>query len=212
MPDDIDFFYMGGGVTELTHVADATGSNVAQVSVPGSAGSGDIAVMFDWAVGGTIAGGTPSGWTVAQSVTGAGGEAGVYYKVLVGGDVGATITGLTTATIRRQIISVFRPDDDIDGVTTGSGGAFSGSTDPPNQSVAASGQATPVLVVAGQGASGTVDMSSSPGFDGVIDDPLDATPNSRFGYKIYNSSPANHTISSSLTGSNALLSCYIRVS
>jgi hypothetical protein len=211
MPDDIGFFFIGGGVTELTHVADATGSNSDQVNVPGSAQAGDLAVMFDYAFDG-VGGGTPSGWTNAQAVSGSGGSARINYKVLESGDVGATVTGFTSGTLRRQHVSVFRPDDEIDSVSHGSGGVYSGTGDPPNQTVAASSQQTPVLVVAGMGGF-TMDMTSSPAFDDTIDDPTDATPNSRFGYKIYNSPPANHAIiaTGADAGEKAVISCYIRV-
>lgn len=209
MPDDIDFFYIGGGVTTLTHVADTNGENASQVAVSASALADDLGVMFDYAVG-LPGGGTPSGWTLAATVSGTGGEGRIYVKKLVGGDIGATVTGLSAGTIRRQTISVYRPDEAFDTISFGSGGGFSGTTDPPDQTVVASSQPTPVLVYAGNGTSAAVDMTSSPGFDATINNPGTRL---RVGRKIYNTSPANHTISSSITISAVtLLSCYIRVS
>lgn len=210
MPDDIEFFYVGGGVTTLTHIADTHGSNAGQVAVSGSALAGDLGVMWDWAVGVGSGGPTPSGWALAATVSGTGGEARIYAKELVSGDIGATITGLNAGGIRRQTISIFRPDDDIDSIFFGSGGGYSGLGDPPDQIVAAAAQPTPVLVAAVMFATGTIDIASSPGFDATLDNPA---TDSRAGYKVYNVTPADHTISATGDGgSKALLSCYIRVS
>lgn len=200
---------IGGGVTTLTAVASATGDSTTQVAVPGTAQAGDLGVMFDYA-GSGAAGGVPSGWTGAQSVTGSGGTAIISYKKLVGGDVGATITGLTTAAIRRQTIVVFRPDNDIDAVADGSGGGYSDIGDPPDQTVAMAAQATPVLAAAQMGATGTIDLGSSPAFSTTIDNP---GTDQRVGYRIYNSSPADHTITATGDGgSKVVVSTYIRVS
>jgi hypothetical protein len=204
---DIDFFYVGGGVTALTFVdSDGTGN------IPGAALAGDIAVFCDFGGGSAVAG-TPTGFTTAASVSSGTTAVGVIsYKLLVSGDVGAAISGgISGALFRENALLVFRPDDTIDTVTVGSVDGYAGTGDPPDQVVSASGQATPLLVIGSNGTStaSAFDMTSSPAFGAT----LDVASRLRAGWSIYNTSPANHTVSATSGGGGKILqSLYIRVS
>lgn len=212
----------GGGPTTLTFITSETvgDATFGTIDIPVTAQSGDLAVLFDAAwngAGGVPTAVTPSTWTLCTPSTSndtASNDTRVVasYKILGPSDPGATITCMNSANESR-IMMIFRPDAPITTVTPGSWNSQNTANDPASQSVLASGQATPLVVLgftyeqAGITAFGT----ASPAFDAVIlETDLD---DSAAGYKIYNSSPANHTIDQIDEGNaNILVSGYLRVS
>jgi hypothetical protein len=213
------FAVVGGGPTTLTFV-NSTISNAATIAVHADALQGDLAVLFDisWTAGaGVPTEVVPSTWTLCttssiQDAASNDTRLVASYKVLGAAPGGTSITGMD-ATSDNKIMMIFRPDAAITTVTPGSWNAQNTANDPASQSVTASGQATPLVVVAtGYDVAGLLAFSSaSPAFDAVIQETGQADMVA--GYKIYNSSPANHTIDQIDEGNaNVLASGYLRVS
>ena len=198
-------------LTTLTFVNSAV-SNAATITIPADAAAGDLAVLFDYSThgGATITDVTPTNWSSDPSMMGTqtGGRIRVSYKILVGGDPGSSVTGLND-TNYNKVMFIFRGDVAITSVTIGSWHATVTGTDPVSQSVTASGQATPLVVLGGTGSEGNTAAftTASPAFDATV---ATADNNLLGGYKIYNSSPADHTVDSGdLTTNDGLCSGYL---
>jgi hypothetical protein len=195
-------------LTSLTFVASAV-SNANTITIPAGAQAGDLAVLFDKPVGTVSGSDPPTNWT---SILGAGGTNGlaVSRKLLVGGDPGASVTGITGSGNSNKVMFVFRPDAPITTVTASTWGQQITANNPTPQTVSASGQPTPLVVFGGAGVtSGTAAFSTaSPAFDSTV---ANAAGLVIAGYKIYNSSPADHSIDMNDLGNNALVSGYLRV-
>jgi hypothetical protein len=213
--------YLANGVTTLTFVATAVGGNHAsQIVVPATAQAGDLAILYDAGWSGSVSVATPSGWTqISDSIYGGLGNSScrISRKVLVSGDISATVTGIT-ATRTRQMMVVYRPNDTIDTVSVTTPNTFvSDSADPSAQSVVASAEPTPGVVIGAWFCTNPdlLNLASTPTFDGIEALTLSGVSSGgsmQLGYKRYNASPADHSISSSGTGSRHLQSFYIRVS
>jgi hypothetical protein len=209
--------FIEAGVTELTFVAAAEGSSSPgfNPTVPGSAQAGDLAIFFDNADGGSPVLATPSGWTTVTSSSVGTMVARTSYKVLDSGDIGSPVVGITVGSIRRPLLAIFRPDDDIESVSVGSVNQQGSGGSPSAQVVSASGQASPLLVIGCEfNFSGTgANMASSPSFDGTITETNTSPGNkgARLGWAIENGTPVNHTISATASFDNILQSFYIRV-
>lgn len=213
------FAAAGGGPTTLTFV-DSAISNSATITIPAGAQEGDLAVLFDISWNGSSGPPTevvPSTWTLCTPSTIQDSASNddrlvASYKVLGAAPGGTSVTGMDS-TSDNKIMMVFRPDAVITTVTPGSWNAQNTPNDPASQSVTASGQATPLVVVAtGYDVAGLLAFSSaSPAFDAVIQET--GQDDMVAGYKIYNSSPADHTIDQIDEGNaNVLASGYLRVS
>lgn len=210
------------GVSSLTFRAAANGSASDTCSLPTGSAIGDLAVLFDMAKNDSTTiptEVTPSGWTQALASTGLsqGAISGsmrqvVSYKVLTNADITAgSVTGMT-ANDRVKRMLAFIPDASITTVTPGSWNQELTSGDPASQTVTASGQQTP-LVVFGMifdNNAAPAFSTESPAFDatGTVTDGCGI----RVGYKVYNSSPSNHSVDmNDEGGGNALVSGYLRV-
>ena len=208
----MSFFFIddAAGVSTITYVGMAE-SGSANITIPATAQTGDIAALYDLAISGSLpALVTPSGWANRVNTTsGVAVRLAVSTKILESGDAGASITGMDGSSLDTKMMLVFRPNILIGTATysTFTGEATTG--DASSQSIAASGQSAPVLVIAGCGTnSGPVFSTASPAFDAEVT----ATINLRMGYKIYNagSTPASHTIDMANLGSrNSLWGGYI---
>jgi hypothetical protein len=208
----VSFFFIDDtpGVSTITYVGMAE-SGSANITIPATAQTGDIAALYDLAISGSLpALVTPSGWANRVNTTsGVAVRLAVSTKILESGDAGASITGMDGSSLDTKMMLVFRPNILIGTATysTFTGEATTG--DASSQSIAASGQSAPVLVIAGCGTnSGPVFSTASPAFDAEVT----ATVNLRMGYKIYNagSTPASHTIDMASLGSrNSLWGGYI---
>lgn len=208
---DIDFFYVGGGI-ELT-VVGSNASAIDTVPLPVGSAAGDLAVLFDLSLGGSPAFVTPSGFTavVSDTWTAETALARISYGILSASDITAgVITGMTAGNVERKTIVAFRPSDAITSVVASTPNTYNGATDPPNQTVSASGQPIPLIVIGCQGEDfGTLDMASSPAFDGV----QDVGVQNRLGWAVHNLPTSDHVISATGSGAaRALYSFYLRVS
>lgn len=206
------------GVTSLTYVTFAI-SSTATITVPASAADGDLGILFSWArSSGIPTDSTPSGWT--QCTNGTAGNANgsfdnirisAFYKKLVSGDVSASVSGLSGVYTTSNVMFILRPDAPISSVTSSTFNAQATAGNPTSQTVTASGQPAPLVVLGGVGSSSTnaAFSTASPAFDGTQ---LNASSNLIGGYKIYNTSPADHSIDANDLGNGiGLLSGYLRV-
>ena len=198
-------------VTELTFIASATSDDSATVTVPASAAVGDLAVLFDYGTETPLPTKVvPAGYTEATDVTGVQTRLTVSYKVLESGDPGNDITGMDTFPNNKAIVVVRRASG-ISTITPSTWNGEIANGDPALQTVSASGGTAPLVVfgcdVAG---GGTVSFSTaSPAFDDEILNPGDDII---VGYKLYDSSPADHDIDADDNGNrNALVSGWLEV-
>lgn len=135
----------GGSVVDFTFVTSATAST-ATIVIPATAAIGDVAILLDRAQATTAAAPaavTPTGFTqqnTAANATATGLRISSNYKILVAGDPGATITGMTGTASQTKILLIFRPDTPITNVILGGG---------RNQALAAAG-VTQTLALAGE--------------------------------------------------------------
>lgn len=187
-------------------VATAT-STSGTITVPSSgAAAGDIAILCDSSrnsgSGSTIPTKViPSGWT--ELTTGSGTANGgngfrttLSYKVLTGGDLGASITGQNSNVNSKQML-VLRTDAPVSGATAGTLNYQVTTGDPTLQTVTPPTTAYPVLVVGGfhVNAAGTFTVSPS----GTA---LSASAAGAINYAVYDSSPASTTYDHNDNGSN----------
>lgn len=205
------------GVSSVSFVASAA-STGQSVTIPAGAQANDIAVLCNLAWGSvsvpTIA--RPSGWTqlAAGSVAGDLTTAVTSYKKLVGGDAGSSITGMTTgggSSEYDNLMLVFRGNIAISSVTPSTWNAESTAGNPALQTVSAEGQTAPLVVIgfAAKGQSTAAFSTASPAFDATVSN---GDSDIIGGYKIYNSSPANHSIDMNDLGMhNHLHSGYLKV-
>ena len=186
----------------------AAQSSASTVTWPASIQAGDAAFLFDANRSvSTPAEVIPSGFTKITGDSTSSSRGTASYKLCVGTETGS-LTGQNGLTQNAKILIVFRGSSPISTITIGSANAKVTTGDPVSQSVTASGQAAP-LIVLGQACydSGTAAFSTaSPAFDSTF-----GTGVQLVGYKIYNTSPANHSIDQSDGGSfNFLTSFYAR--
>jgi len=130
-----------------------------------------------------------------------------------------TLTAITTNTSNGSfdhlsyVALYFRPNFTISTITASTPVNENTTGNPTAQTVLAAGQQTPLIVLGSIQTTGTpvFNASTTPAFD----DTWDATGtgiNTRVGYKLYNSSPVNHTIDMDDLGTNRLTSLWLRVS
>lgn len=206
----------GGGVLSSVSVFDHATSETTTVAYPAGIRGGDVALLMDDSVSffSTPASVTPGGFTLINSLTGGSSapeRVNFWRRVLTGSESGL-ITGMGADFDNisvDKVLLIIRGNVAISAVTALSpwkGQITSG--DPTAQTVPASGQTTPLIIVA-MGSSDVVPTftTASPAFDAEITVGL-----TRFGHKSYNSSPANLTVDIGVNGGvqNALSSGYLR--
>ena len=189
---------IAGAVARTIEFVASASSTSSTIVIPASAEVGDVAALFDFAraSSGTPTDVIPTDWTGLVTDTDVAAGAGrlrCSYKVLVGGDPGATVTGMNSDA-EDKVMLVFRPSFVIVSVTPSTWLAFVEASNPPSQNVSASGQVTPLIVLGCSVAdvsTAAFNASTLPAFDGTA-----ANSNSDMlaGYKIYNSGPANHVV------------------
>lgn len=129
-----------------------------------------------------------------------------------------TLANITTNTTNggfdhlSYVALYFRPNFTISTITASTPVNQSTTANPGPQTVSASGQITPLLVL------GSVQQTGTPGFNAsttpAFDNTYDVTGsgiNARVGYKLYNSSPVDHTIDVDDLGTNRLTSLWLSV-
>ena len=202
------FWKRAAALTTLTFI-DSAIANVSTITIPATAAGGDVAILFDnVADTGTPTDVVPTGWTGIVTATLGAIRLRVSYKILVSGDGGDSIAAMDGDLANDKVMFVFRGNVAITGVTPSIWLSEVTGGNPSLQTVSASGHAVPLLVLAmaavttGTGAFST----ASPAFNATV---LDLGSNIIAGYKIYNSSPANHSIDMNDIGSNSLASGYL---
>lgn len=202
-----------GGV-EITFFASAN-STGSTVTWPASVASGDIAVLIDHALNiiGTPGDVAASGFTNIAAATYSDSFKRIksYWKICTGSETGS-LSCVNGNQQNGKVLLVFRPTGGtITTVTPTDAFIESQDGDIPAQVVNASGGATPLIVIGATiGQATTAFTTASPAFDATV-----ATSSTRLivGYKMYNSSPADHTIDmNDVGGGNGLLSFYLKLS
>lgn len=196
--------------TTLSFRSSAT-STASTLTAPGDIQAGDLLVWWDSGVAGFSAPASvvPTGFTEIQnvSVVSAAGARGILaYKIADGTEAGATLSGITSSP--AKILAVFKGDGPISTATVQSTNGQATTGNPSAQSVAASGHTPPLVVIGAYGASATLDPRT---FSPAEDAEISANTFHYLKYKIYNSSPADHSIDMDDEGTNVLCSCDIEV-
>lgn len=199
-----------GGLSSISYVGTAE-SGSSSITIPVAAQEGDIAVLYEYASGG--AGSlpslvTPSGWVNRTNDVIGTQRAAVFTKALVGGDPGASIAGTSGSDDNKKMMVVFRPNGPITLATYSTFTSEFTNLNPSAQVISAAGQSAPLIVLGGCGVIGSpVFGTLSPAFDAQI---VPSHDRLRIGYKLYDSSPADHSIDmNDLGSSNSLWGGYI---
>ena len=186
--------FVGGSITSIVMHASTT-STASTIVVPATVQAGDILVLFDRPVsGGLPAAVVPSGWSAGnQSGTG-NFRMFVSYKLAVNADAGATVTGMAGSLSNAKMMYVFRPDIPALVLTPGSivsSVVVSPSVADPTVTTLAGSATAPLVVIGAYSRNGVISpRTMSPAKDGEIN----ASTSAYLAYKIYNSSPANVTV------------------
>lgn len=186
----------------VAYQAVASGQN--SVTWP-TVAANDIAVFCDNArdTGTISSNGLPSGFTLIED-TGADTARGVWsYKVCTGSESGS-LTGMADYTVNTKLLYIFRPNIPA-AVTLVDWDSEQTSGNPASQTITISGQ-KPAVIVLGSAfcSSGSgVFSTESPAFDGTTS--VGSGGAMKVGYKVYNASPANHTIDMADLGTRNIL-------
>lgn len=208
------------GSFSLVYVDVAT-SSADTITIPAGALAGDVAILADYATNSTASEPTlvtPTGWTSDGEIgfisATTGSRMDVSHKILVGGDPGASITGMAGTEDEQKIMFVFRPAGGTIATVTGNDYAEEATdANPASQTANASAGAAPIIVIGAGGNRGGAPAFStaSPAFDSTTTvDP--GTPALIAGYKVYNSAPLDHDIDvNDLGNNNILVSLYYTI-
>lgn len=189
----------------LTFINSAVSSG-ASITIPAAALENDIAFLADFSRDGSdnI---LPSGFTsLANTLAEGDARLRASYRVLGSSPGGTSVTGMNGATSNAKVMLVFRPSLTVTvAVPTWSGAG--GTGDPANQTVTASGQTPPLVVIGVAGTTGTPSFNvQTPAFSATV-----TQGGIIVGYIVYNDTPLNHTVGMADLGSrNVLQSGYIR--
>lgn len=192
----------------LSYITSAN-SAAATITIPAAAAIGDIAVLVDKGWGGTNPPTTvvPTNWTQIDNRsfdTSPGVRSILSYKVLVSGDPGASITGMTATFYLEKLMLIFRPSASGTVSIANATGAVV-DTNPVAQVVPAN--TSPYIVV---GACSS--YSAAPAWASTWYDATFTKTYLKLAYKLFNSSPASVSVDTNDAGSgNALQSCAIVV-
>lgn len=167
----------------------------ATIVVPATALAGDLAILFEASQGTTNPVAVPNaGWTVMQGTLGLLVRMQMYFKILVAGDLGATLTGMNADVANFKMILIFRPTRTITAFSVFDTNAQIVATAPTNQTLPVATYTPPILCLAHM-ATGNADLgvtgdSMTPAADGSETNGI----HHKVAYKIYNSSPASETV------------------
>lgn len=183
----------GSPVSSWTFVG-KTDSTTGSIAVHGSAQAGDIAILYDTARNSSGAPSTafPTDFTPFVDDTVSAVRTVVSAKILDGSE--SSLTGMDGTSADAKMLVVFRANAPLTSFAINDLEEFHSSNDPPTRTVNASGVTEALVVLcAAMCNSGTVSYSninSNPDFDADL---TMASSDILVGYKIYNSSPVNHT-------------------
>ena len=199
---------MPKGVTAstLTFINSAVSSG-ASITIPAAALENDIAFLADFSRDGSD-NLIPSGFTsLANTFVEGDTRLLTSYRVLGSSPGGTSVTGMNGATSNAKVMLVFRPSITTLSIAVPTWGSEGGLGDPANQTVAASGQTPPLVVIGVAATTGTPSFNlQTPSFSATV-----TQGGVIVGYKIYDELPQDHTVGMADLGSrNALQSGYIR--
>lgn len=202
----------------LSFIATTSSNNLATIDLPASGiEAGDLLMLFQIAVtvpAANITAVTPTGWTnLADSgrldASSAAHRLMVDYKIATGSEDGTTITGMAGSATDRKIVAQFRGNTAIAAISIHDLETEVTANNPSAKTNNAGSGVVPLIAFGNYFANVAVDPRTfSPAEDGE----LAVTGSSIFyvKYKIYNSSPSNHTIDMDDEGTNVLSSFYIQ--
>lgn len=207
---DATLTFVPGSVSSITFHASAT-ADATTITIPATVQDGDFAVLFDFAGGSSAPSDvTPSGWTSNANLAGliSGGfsfRSRISYRILTAALAGTSVTGMVSGgATAAKVMLVFRPNVAASTLTLGDPATGATSGNPASQTLTSGSGAAP-LVALGFAASynnSPTFSTASPAFGGEV---ASGTV-TRAGYKIYNSSPSNHTVDMNDLGTNNVLS------
>ena len=201
----------------MSFVASTGSEGSSNLTLSESLLAGDLGIWIDIDKRGSLFSTVvPTGFTPFYDVTAVLGteQFGVVlaYKILVTGDISSSKTGISGTGNTAKLCAIFRPSSSLSAVIPQNPINFQfTANNPPAQNILAAAQTPPLInfgvVYEDDGCNFT---TVSPSFDGVVSS--GAVNRIRFGYKIYNTAPANQSVDSQDYGDNFLASGYIRVS
>jgi hypothetical protein len=156
----------------LTFIASAI-SLGATIVIPAGAQAGDIAILCDGDINAVFNPPTdiPTGWISSSNVVGGGGlyflRVITSYKILVAGDPGATITGMSTGLGVGKTMIVFRPDWTIVSITPSVANEQVTAGDPAAQTLAMSASVSPCIGIASYNSGGDITTRTGVGMTEV---------------------------------------------
>lgn len=192
---------------------DSATSTASTVTWP-TVAAGDIAYLFDAAANnsGSPTLVTPSGFTsIVSEAWATYWASGISQRICDGSETGS-ITGMAGTNSNNKVLLVFRGTRAVASVENSTPTKQGTTGNPSSQNISASGQATPLIVLgmAYSGSGAVAFATASPAFDATV---VNSASRLMVGYKIYNSSPANHAIDMNDLGSaNYLAGFYSRLS
>lgn len=203
----------GGGFTGFTYRTQVI-SNASSVTLPATVENGDLGILIDFAAGSPVPTEvTPTGWTNIKSVLGGYASAHrgmISYKILTAAEASTSVTGMNGNLENGKSLLVFASPG-LTAVTPSSTVNLTMITgNPGSQTVLAGTSGTAPLVVIGICAEYTslrAFSTASPAFDAEVTNNVD-TYYIRVGYKIYNTSPADHTVDMNDHGNNNFLGSF----
>ena len=206
------------GALTLTFL-DFTESDAASVTLLSTIQAGDLLVLVQKASKSTTAPPhvVPPGWTSVGSfgfnATTFATRLGAVFKIAVSADASKTITGMNGSSSNAKVALVFRPSTPL---TTAAkfGNSFEVTNGNPSDKVIASGGGTPPLVVFGAFGELNNTNPASRAMSVTEDGEVDSSSSDDVfcKYKIYNTAPANITMSMDDEGAkNALGGWWIEV-
>lgn len=200
-------------ISFITSASATSGSST--ITIPASAQVGDLAILCDFTISASsIGSATPSGWNVIIDDGGAASgwytRAHMVYRIIQTGDPGSSVSGLSAEYNEEKIMLVFRANSKINSVHFGSVNNERTGNNPSPQTVTTTGVETPLVVLGfyGCGSSGSISPRT---FTPAADGEISSSGQGYVKYKIYNSSPADHSVDMDDEGVQQMQSCFIRV-
>jgi hypothetical protein len=201
--------------TTFLSVRSITNSSGATISIPATAQIGDVAVLLDFSTSNTTAASavTPSGWTQLRTDTvnaATAVRASTCYKILVSGDPGATVTGMTGGTSTRKMLLIIRNTRKITSVTVGSSNGAASENDPSAQTISVSSVSPSLVLIAHYASSSAVNPRTT---SSTMTEVVGSSTNQYCLYSIINKrdAAANVTVDMTDNGTNALQSFYLKI-
>lgn len=199
------------GNINITYRDGANVNNSTTITAPSGIVEGDILFFFDRALNtsGAPTAVIPSGFTQISNITLGNRRQIVSYKVADGTEAGATITGMASTSANAKRILAFSTGVSSPTATVQSINEQITNAAPSNQTITCGSSSSALIAVSYLGQTTLTSYTFTPTED---DSYPNNTNNNQIKYKIYNTSPANVTVTAGDGGNeNALQSFYVEV-